>query len=99
MALLFRNPVGTGNRSDAIRKLTDWARSILKAGDDVGVSVIELDCRADGCCQPETLILVMQGDRSTEAIAISKPLETITYADLESALSENTDRSSIPRPD
>lgn len=99
MVLLFRNPVGTGNRSDAIRKLTDWARSILKADDDDGVSVIELDCCADGCCQPETLILVMQGGRSTEAITISKPLETITYADLESAISENTDRSSIPHPD
>jgi exoribonuclease II len=82
MVLLFRNPVGTGNRSDAIRKLTDWARSILKADADVGVSVIELDCCADGCCEPETLILVMHGDRSIEAITISKSLETITYADL-----------------
>ena len=97
--LLFRNPVGTGNRSDAIRKLADWARSILKAEDGVGVSVLELDCCADGCCDPETLILVMRGGRSTEAITISKPLGTVTYADLESALSENTDCSSIPRPD
>jgi hypothetical protein len=87
MMLLFRNPVGTGNRSDAIRKLTDWARSILKADDDIGVSVLELDCCASGCCDPETLILVMRWDRSTEAITISKPLGTITHADLESALS------------
>jgi hypothetical protein len=97
--LLFRNLAGAGNRIDTTRKLADWARAILKADDDVGVSVLELDCCADGFCEPETVILVMRGDQPTEAITIRKSLETVTYADLEAALFGYTDSSSIPHPD
>ncbi|MBO0750935.1 MAG: hypothetical protein J2P53_02420 [Bradyrhizobiaceae bacterium] len=97
--LLFRNTAWAGSRIDATRKLADWARTILKADDDVGVSVLELDCCGDVCCDPETVVLVMRRDRSTEAIIISKPLEIVTYADLEAALLGNIECSRISRPD
>jgi hypothetical protein len=91
--------LGSEVRSKPTRTLADWARTILKAGDNVGVSVLELDCCAGGCCGSETVILVMREDRPTEAITIGKPLETVTYADLEAALLGNTDCGGMSSPD
>jgi hypothetical protein len=59
------------------RELADWTRKILTA---------DIDCCADGCCDPETVILVMRRDRSVEAIMSGKLLESITYADVEPCL-------------
>jgi hypothetical protein len=98
MVLLFRKAVGARDRTDAIRELVDWTRAILRADDDVGVSVFDLDCCADGCCDPETIILVMRGDQRAEAIKISKALESVTYADVEGALSLASDCDNTPRP-
>jgi hypothetical protein len=75
--LLFRKAAGARDRTKSPRELADWTRKILKA---------DIDCCADGCCDPETVILVMRRDRSVEAIMSGKLLESITYADVEPCL-------------
>jgi hypothetical protein len=98
MVLLFRKPAGVRDRNEAVRELADWTRAILKADDEVAVSVLDLDCCADGCCDPETVILVMPGDRPAAAVRISKSLESVSYTDIEAALSCGSNSGNSPRP-
>jgi hypothetical protein len=98
MVLLFRKPAGLRDRSEAVRELADWTRAILKADDEVAVSVLDLDCCAEGCCDPETVILIMPGNRPAAAVRISKSLESVGYTDIEAALSCGSDSGDSPRP-
>jgi hypothetical protein len=98
MVLLFRKPAGARDRTEVIRELAAWTREILKADDEVGVSVLDIDCCEDGCCDLETVILVTRADGPTESVKISKALESITYADIEVALAPDSDCEAGPRP-
>jgi hypothetical protein len=82
MTRLFRNRTASARRKDAALDLMIQARAILGLDGDTVVSVSEHDCAGSGCCDTQTVILVMRPDQPTEAIKIDKPLEAVTGADV-----------------
>jgi hypothetical protein len=59
------------------------ARAILRADDEIVVSVSEHD---SSCCGARTVVLVMRPDQPTEAVTIDKPIDRVTQADLSTVL-------------
>lgn len=96
--LSFVNQRGRETETTVVRQLVSWTRAVLRADDEVGVSVLDIDCGEDGCCAPETVILIMRADRPTEGVKIRKAPESITYTDIETALASDGGCDTAPRP-
>jgi hypothetical protein len=86
MALFFGHRQASNRRKNAVLGLMLKARAILRADDEMVVSVSEHDCRESGCCGARTVVLVMRLDQPTEAVRIDKPIDSVTQADLSLAL-------------
>jgi hypothetical protein len=84
-------------RKDAALDLMIRARGILNVDEDAVVSVSEHDCGNPDCHGARTVILIMRPDRPTAAIKISKPLETVTAADLSGALAPLASVADAPK--
>jgi hypothetical protein len=85
MALTFKRR-GSDGRSDAALELTLLARAILDAHDDTVISISEHDCGDPGCCGTRTAVLILRAGHPTKAIAIEKPIRSVTRVDLSEAL-------------
>ena len=86
MALRYKIAGNSNWRRNAVLEVVEWVRAILDTHDDAVVSVTGHQCGAPECGDAETVILLMRADQPTVAIKISKPIETVTDADVAEAL-------------
>ncbi len=86
MALRYRQEKSLERRTDHAATVTLWVRTMLNADEDTVVSVTGNQCGDTGCSGVETIILLMRRDQPTEAIKISKSLETVVRSDVAEAL-------------
>jgi len=63
-----------------------WVSAMLKADKHTVISVTAPECGDAECGSAETIILLMRPDEPTQAIKISKSLETVTQSDVAEAL-------------
>ena len=62
-----------------------WTREMLNLGDDVAVTVIQLNCAEDDCPDVETVVAVLEPG-SQRKFKVLKPLAELTRDDLASAM-------------
>lgn len=62
-----------------------WSRELLELPDDTAFAVNEIICRDPACPGMETVILVMEPGRKTQAYKIAKSLADITRDDIRDA--------------
>lgn len=65
-----------------IRKIREWAYQCLPISAEATVSVMELECREEGCPPLETVIAAMEQGKETRQWKFHKPMPEITYADV-----------------
>ena len=68
-----------------IRKVKEWANECLPISADATVSVMELECREEGCPPLETVIAAMEEGKATIQWKFHKPMPEITRLDVEEA--------------
>ena len=83
MSSAFANPLARGTASviDKARAIKRWTRERLALPDEAVVSVNELACHLPGCPPRETVVLVMQDGRTTQA-SIHKAIQEVTEDDV-----------------
>ncbi len=86
MALRYKTAGNPDRRRNVALEVTEWVRAFLDTHDDAVISVTGHQCGAPECGDAETVILLMRADQPTVAIKISKPIETVTDADVAEAL-------------
>jgi hypothetical protein len=72
--------------AEAIARVKAWVAEIARLPADAAIAVNEIVCTDPSCPGTETIVLVMQPGRKTEARKVSKPVEAVTEADLREAL-------------
>nr|WP_246389225.1 hypothetical protein [Microvirga mediterraneensis] len=70
----------------AIERVKDLARTALEVAPDTAFAVNEIACNDPGCPGIETVILVMEPGKKTQALKIAKPLDEVTEQDIIRAL-------------
>lgn len=70
----------------AVDRVKDLARMVLKAAPDTAFAVNEIACNDPGCPGIETVILVMEPGRKTRALKVAKPLDEVMEQDIVRAL-------------
>jgi len=73
-------------RAAASRRVREWARPLLDAGDEDTVVVTELRCTEPGCPPVETMIALLRARAEPRKVTIHKPISEITEADVRAAL-------------
>ena len=68
-----------------IRKIKEWASECLPISAEATVSVMELECREEGCPPLETVIAAMEQGKETLQWKFHKPMPEITHADVVAA--------------
>lgn len=68
-----------------VRKIKDWAYECLPISGDATVSVMELECREEGCPPLETVIAAMEQGKETRQWKFHKPMPEVTHADVANA--------------
>ena len=71
-----------------IRKIKEWAYECLPISADAAVSVMELECREEGCPPQETVIAAMEKGKETLQWKFHKAMPEVTHADVARAASE-----------
>lgn len=87
MRSAFINPFARKSKvgyPEAVKRLKDQVRSLLKLADDVSISVTELNCSDPDCPDIETVIAVL-GDGRPRLARIHKPLPEVALEDLAEA--------------
>ncbi|MBM3995011.1 MAG: nitrate reductase [Planctomycetes bacterium] len=70
-------------------RLKGWARELLGLGDDVAVTVMQLNCAEDDCPDVETVVGVLEQGNQRK-FKVLKPLAEVTRDDLATALRQST---------
>lgn len=70
-------------------RVKGWAREMLGLGDDVAVTVMQLNCAEDDCPDVETVVGVLEPG-SQRKFKVLKPLAEVTRDDLAAALRQPT---------
>jgi hypothetical protein len=70
-------------------RVKGWAREMLGLGDDVAVTVMQLNCAEDDCPDVETVVAVLEPG-SQRKFKVLKPLAEVTRDDLAAALRQPT---------
>jgi hypothetical protein len=94
MAVIFF-PRMSNHQWNPARELKKQARRVLDADDETLVTISEHDCGDPGWGDARTIVLIMHPRRPTEAVAIDKPVEQITQADLCDALAPLAARTGL----
>jgi hypothetical protein len=68
-----------------IDRVKNLARTVLQASPDTAFAVNEIVCNDPGCPGIETVILVMEPGRKTQALKIPKPLDDVEAVDITAA--------------
>ena len=71
----------------AVDRLKGWARELLGLGEDVAVTVMQLECAEDDCPDVETVVGVLEPG-SQRKFKVFKPLAEVTRDDLRAAIGE-----------
>ena len=86
MPLRYKGGKIAERRTQAAARVMQWARAIVGEDENIGVSLSANECGHAACAGEETTILLMRTDEPTVGIKIAKPLETVTEADVATAL-------------
>lgn len=70
-------------------RVKEWAREMLGLGDDVAVTVMQLNCAEDDCPDVETVVGVLEPGSQRKFI-VFKPLAEVTRDDLAAAMRQPT---------
>jgi hypothetical protein len=70
-----------------LTRVKDLARATLALGEDVAVSVNEINCTDPSCPGTETVILLMVPGERTRALKVTKPVDEVREADIREAAS------------
>jgi hypothetical protein len=84
--LFRRKESGPKPQAEAIARVKACVVAIARLPADAAIAVNEIVCTDPSCPGTETIVLVMQPGRKTEARKVSKPVEAVTEADLREAL-------------
>ena len=86
MSAAFVNPLQrrTPGLVEQARAIKQWTRACLDLAEETVVSVNELACHLPGCPPKETVILVMNAERTLQA-SIHKALTEVAEADIVAA--------------
>ena len=86
MSAAFVNPLQrrTPGLVEQARAIKQWTRACLGFAEETVVSVNELACHLPGCPPKETVILVMNAERTLQA-SIHKALTEVAEADIVAA--------------
>ena len=68
-----------------VDRVKGWARELLGLGDDVALTVMQLNCAEDDCPDVETVVGVLE-QGSQRQYKVLKPLAEVTRDDLAAAL-------------
>ena len=83
---LFRKALGKGAIDrEALARVKDLAREALALGEEVSISVNEINCTDPACPGTETVILVMVPGERTRALKVMKPVEEVLAEDIREA--------------
>src|SRR5690606_23424458 len=86
------NPLSRNPRlPEAMARLKGWARTALRLGDDVVISVNELACSQPDCPPRETVMLVLHLDAPALRLAIHKAIVDIGEDDVIAACRDEAD--------
>ncbi|HEY2531762.1 MAG TPA: hypothetical protein VGJ20_28180 [Xanthobacteraceae bacterium] len=85
MALRYRQGTSPQRRTDNALAVMQWVHAALPAGEEAVVSIGGHQC-GDPQCAATTTILLMRPDQRALPIKISKPIESVTEADVATAL-------------
>jgi hypothetical protein len=69
----------------ALARVKDLAREALALGEEVSISVNEINCTDPACPGTETVILVMVPGERTRALKVMKPVEEVGADDIREA--------------
>jgi hypothetical protein len=72
-----------------VDRLKGWARELLGLGDDVTMTVMQLNCAEDDCPDVETVVGVLEQGNQRK-FKVLKPLAEVTRDDLAAALRQPT---------
>lgn len=72
-----------------VDRLKGWAREMLGLGDDVALTVMQLNCAEDDCPDVETVVGVLEQGNQRK-FKVFKPLAEVTRDDLAAALQQQT---------
>lgn len=86
MSAAFVNPLQrrAPGLVEQARAIKQWTRACLELAEETVVSVNELACHLPGCPPKETVILVMNAERTLQA-SIHKALTEVAEADIVAA--------------
>lgn len=70
---------------EALARVKDLAREVLALGEEVSLSVNEINCTDPACPGTETVILVMAPGERTRALKVMKPVEEVCADDIREA--------------
>lgn len=88
MASSFANPFAPRAKvgyPEAVARLKAQVRAHLNLGDDVSISVTELNCRDRDCPDIETVIAVLVSGEKPRLARVHKPLPEVSLPDLVAA--------------
>ncbi|MEZ0172176.1 hypothetical protein [Microvirga sp. TS319] len=71
---------------EAIERVKEIARTVLRASPETAFAVNEIACTDPGCPGIETVILVMEPGQKTRAVKVQKPLDEVTEQDILAAI-------------
>jgi hypothetical protein len=74
-----RNQGGAGH---CARRIKDWARELLGAGEEASILVSELACSEPGCPPIETVIAILDGPGSARRYKLHRPSAEVTREDV-----------------
>jgi hypothetical protein len=72
-----------------VDRIKAWARAMLGLGDDVAVTVTQLNCTEEDCPDVETVVGVLEQGNQRK-FKVFKPLAEVTRDDLAAALRQQT---------
>lgn len=72
-----------------VDRLKGWARELLGLGEDVAVTVMQLNCAEDDCPDVETVVGVLEQGNQRK-YKVLKPLAEVTRDDLAAAVRQQT---------
>lgn len=88
----FRLTLGSraakAGRADLSRELAALVRRTLGFGDEVLLTISEIDCGDPACGGAETVVLVMRPGRKTAAFKMRMPMASVAEEDVRAAYGE-----------
>lgn len=72
-----------------VDRIKAWAREMLGLGDDVTVTVMQLNCAEEDCPDVETVVGVLERGNQRK-FKVFKPLAEVTREDVAAALRQST---------